>query len=340
MNDTSAVFKINDRINKLDQAVTSRLFRVNNLDEAHERIAEILCPHQIDIVNSRKQLDIDFRGVQRKDLSLLNITYGAHVDVKPTENNEFFFAQTTLSGSSCVYDNHQIVPTRAGETVVVSPNSDYKFNLPTGTRRLVIGIQHEVLEQYLSSILHENIKDRLVFNMDHSDPTMQRMWVNHVINLSRMLTSQSIMATNNKIFQSQLEATMSLMLSLFDHNYTEALNSPKDRTTTSRIKKAKEFIRENVRENISVNDVANAACVSPRALQYSFRDIVGISPSKYIRSVKLEAVKKALANASPNENVTKILSEFGINSFGHFAKSYRETFGCTPKATLMKNRYI
>jgi len=336
VNDSSIIHRADSRINKLDRAVSSRLFRVQTLDEAHEHIANILCPHNIDIVKNEDQLDVDFRGLQCKDLSLLNINYGAHVDIQPTGNDEFYFTQTTLAGSTCVYDNQQIVPTRAGETVVVSPHNDYKFNIPSGSNRLVIGIQNEVLEQYLSSILHENVKEKLIFQMETSNQAAQQMWVNHVINLSRMLTSQPIMATNNKIFQSHLEATMSLMLSLFRHNYSEALSSPKDTTTSSRIEKAKDFIHANVKETISVNDVANAACISPRALQYSFRDIVGTSPSKYIRNIKLEAVRDALQKASPEENVTNILSDFGITSFGHFSKYYKESYGCTPKITLMK----
>ena len=336
MNDSSVIHKFTNRVAKLDQAVSSRLFRVNTLDEAHEKISNILCPHNIDIVENEDQLDVDFRGVQCNNLSLLNINYGAHVDIQPIGNDEFYFTQTTLSGTTCVYDKHQIVPTRAGETVIVSPHNDYKFNLPSGSNRLVIGIQNEILEQYLSSILQENVKEKLVFHMETSDKAVQQIWINHIINLSRILTSQPIMATNNKIFQSHLEATMSLMLGLFRSNYTEALNSPKDTATSARIKKAKDYVHANIRKNISVNDVANAACISPRALQYSFRDIVGVSPSKYIRQIKLEAVNKALESAGPEENVTNILSNFEITSFGHFSKFYKEAFGCTPKITLLK----
>jgi len=327
----------NERINKLNQAVSSRLFRVNSLEEAHDHIANILCPHKIEIVDNQDLLDVDFRGIQCEDLSLLNINYGAHVDVNPTGNDEFYFAQTTLSGSTCVYDNRQIVPTRAGQTVVVSPHNDYKFNITPGASRLVIGIQHEVMEQYLSSILHENVRNKLVFQMEESDQFSQQMWVNHVINLSRMLTSQTAIATNNKIFQSQLEATMSLMLSLFKHNYWDALNSPKDTATSSRIERAKEFIQANIRNNISVSDVASAACISPRALQYSFRDIVGTSPSRYVRQLKLEAVHAALKRATHEENVTNILGDFGITSFGHFSKFYKERYGCTPRMTLINS---
>ena len=336
MRDRPVIQNSDNRVTKLDRAVSSRLFRVNTLDEAHEQISNILCPHNIDIIENEDQLDVDFRGVQCNNLSLLNINYGAHVDIQPIGNDEFYFTQTTLSGTTCVYDNHQVVPTRAGETVIVSPHNDYKFNLPSGSNRLVIGIQNEVLEQYLSSILHENIKEKLVFHMEASDKAVQQIWINHIINLSRILTTQPIMATNNKIFQSHLEATMSLMLGLFRSNYTEALNSPKDTATSTRIKKAKDYIHANIRKNISVNDVANAACISPRALQYSFRDIVGISPSKYIRQIKLDAVKKALESAGPDENVTNILGDFEITSFGHFSKFYKETFGCTPKITLLK----
>ncbi|PHR61896.1 MAG: hypothetical protein COA43_01620 [Robiginitomaculum sp.] len=327
-----------DQRGKLHRSVSSQLFRVNTLDEAHDLIAANVCPHKISILDNLDQLDVDFRGMRHRDLSILNINYGAHVHVAPTENNEFYFAQTILSGSSCLYHNDEMVPSQAGQTIVVSPQNCYKMDIPAGSKRLVIGIQHEVMKQYLESIIQENISDKLVFDMKISEQKNQQIWVNHVLNLSRMLASQESIFVNSRMFESQFEATMCLMLSLFHHNYSDILRSSKDTATPRRIARAKDYIIENIKQAITVNDVANAACISPRALQYSFREHVGMSPSKYMRKIKLEAVRQALQKADSRSNVTNILSDFGITSYGHFSKFYRETFGCTPKVTLQRHR--
>ncbi len=314
--------------------VDTSLFRVNNLEEANDLIAKHLCPHEIRIQDNEELLDVHFRGLMRQDMQLLNIGYGSHVDITATENENYYFSQSTLSGSTCIYRNHQMIPTRVGDTVIVSPHTQYKFNLPTGSNRLVIGIEQDIMSEYLESILEEQLTDRLVFDLDVPNQENLQIWVNHIINLSQTLTSQFSMATNRRLFQSQLESTMSLMLCLFEHNFSDDLRNTQDKTTPLRIKRAKDYIFENIKEPITVIDVAKAACVSPRALQYAFREEVGMSPVQYIKFQKLKAVHRALQMADPSQQVTAILSDHGVLSLGHFAKSYKEVYGKTPRETL------
>ena len=304
----------------------SPLFRVSDLEMAHEIIAEKICPHKINIIEDPDKLDVDFSGMLRKDLQLLNISYGAHVDINPTENQNYYFAQSTLNGTSCVYRKQQIVPTKVGETVIVSPNTRYNFVLPTATRRLVLAVEREIMTDYLQSLLEQPLNNQLHFDLHVPDQKVLQIWGNHIFNLSQTLMTQPILATNRKLFQSQLESTMSLMLTLFQHNYSESLNQKDDSATPQRIKTAKEYIQQNIKEPISVLEVAKAVGLSPRALQYAFRQELNISPLQYIKYQKIKAIHDALKAADPFAKVTSILYDHGITSHGHFSKRYKQLY--------------
>ncbi len=75
--------------------------------------------------------------------------------------------------------------------------------------------------------------------------------------------------------------------------------------------------------------------VCERTLQYVFRAHVGMSPSVYLRLLRLNRVRGALMNASPNETtVTTTAMRHGFLHLGRFARDYKLVFDETPSRTL------
>ncbi|MBL4871738.1 MAG: AraC family transcriptional regulator [Robiginitomaculum sp.] len=316
-------------------SIHTPLFRVPSLEEANHFIAKVLCPHDISVRDNKDRLDINYRGFRKKEMVMLNIGYGSGVKVAPKENNEFYYAQTTLKGTNFVFNNDDIVNVNEAQSVILSPHNKYRYHLEANTHRLVIAIRHKSLKSYLETALQQSLREDLVFDTNLPNSNVMKIWLNHVENLSHLFSNQSVMANSHHMYKTQLESTMCLMLGIFQHNYSDALNTIESKTTPKRIELAKDYILAHLTESISVIDVAEAACISPRALQYSFKEHVGMSPVQFIRSAKLEAIRLALQKADPTENVTNVLSDFGILSFGHFSKYYKEAYGCTPKSTMM-----
>ncbi|MAM11106.1 MAG: hypothetical protein CML23_11735 [Rhizobiaceae bacterium] len=85
----------------------------------------------------------------------------------------------------------------------------------------------------------------------------------------------------------------------------------------------------------TIVDICAATGVSQRRLQYAFQEYIGMSPNAYLRLLRLNRTRAALAAASPRETtVTRVAMQHGFLHFGRFAGDYKRVFGETPSATL------
>lgn len=102
--------------------------------------------------------------------------------------------------------------------------------------------------------------------------------------------------------------------------------------------RAVDFIRDHLSEPLTTERVAEAAGVTPRALQYTFRRRLGASPLEYVRRLRLDAVRRDLLaqNAGGSSSVRAIAARWGFVHMSRFARFYEEQFGELPHATLQR----
>ncbi|MFD5409286.1 helix-turn-helix domain-containing protein [Streptomyces nojiriensis] len=82
-------------------------------------------------------------------------------------------------------------------------------------------------------------------------------------------------------------------------------------------------------------EIAAAAGVTPRALQYAFRRHLGATPMAYLRRVRLGLAHADLVAADPSrDTVTAIANRWGFHHQGRFAAVYRAAYGVPPRCTL------
>lgn len=115
-----------------------------------------------------------------------------------------------------------------------------------------------------------------------------------------------------------------------------ATSSDPGEATPAVVRRARAYMEENAGAAISAADIAAAANVSIRALQYAFRRHLGTTPMDYLRRVRLERARADLAAADPygTEGVTTIAARWGFLSASRFAGLYRGAFGEQPSRTL------
>ncbi|OOK67582.1 bacterial regulatory helix-turn-helix s, AraC family protein [Mycobacterium kansasii] len=75
--------------------------------------------------------------------------------------------------------------------------------------------------------------------------------------------------------------------------------------------------------------------MTPRALQYMFRQRLDCTPMQYLRRVRLDRAHRELLDSSrASATVKQIANRWGFIHIGRFAIYYRETYGRSPHATL------
>lgn len=84
----------------------------------------------------------------------------------------------------------------------------------------------------------------------------------------------------------------------------------------------------------SVNDLCQRLRVSRRTVQNSFRSVAETSPVNYIRSIRLNGVRRELlSTTAPELSIGDAAARWGFFHLSHFAADYQELFGELPSQT-------
>src|SRR5258708_4903490 len=99
---------------------------------------------------------------------------------------------------------------------------------------------------------------------------------------------------------------------------------------SDRVQNALQFARRNLTEDLTVEQLAAAACLSPRQFSRVFRAETGLSPAKAIENLRLEAARFLLEQS--RVPVDTIAEEAGFGHRERMRRSFLRTFEQTPQA--------
>jgi transcriptional regulator GlxA family with amidase domain len=101
------------------------------------------------------------------------------------------------------------------------------------------------------------------------------------------------------------------------------------------LRRAIAFIHDNAQSDIGLSDIAAAAGVTPRSVQYMFRRYCGTTPLEYLRRLRLDRAHRELQAADPTvDTVTAIAGRWGFTHAGRFSIAYKQAYGTKPSRTL------
>ncbi len=94
------------------------------------------------------------------------------------------------------------------------------------------------------------------------------------------------------------------------------------------ITRAKQFIRENQAEELSLGQVAKAVNASSFYFCKMFKKGTGLNFTEYVCRVRIESAKNLLLN--PNLRISEIAYQVGFQSLTHFNRVFKKTVGEAP----------
>jgi transcriptional regulator GlxA family with amidase domain len=162
-----------------------------------------------------------------------------------------------------------------------------------------------------------------------------RSWAN-LVRWSLLESEVSQGLLQEPIIAGRLEQTLleGLLLTV-GHSYRAALATPPPAMRPAAVKRVMDVVREHPAEPYDAARLAEIAQVSLRTLQEAFRKHVGMSPTTYLKEVRLHRVRQTLLTAAPGTvTVTEVAHQWGFAHLGRFARRYRARFGESPSQTL------
>ena len=112
-----------------------------------------------------------------------------------------------------------------------------------------------------------------------------------------------------------------------------ATDAPPREALPDAVERAFDFLRQTLEARpdapISLNDMANAACVTPEHLCRLFKSATGCTPAKAARLARLDHAVGLLVRS--NYGVAEIAALCGFTNPYHFSECFRAAFGRSPR---------
>lgn len=222
-----------------------------------------------------------------------------------------------------------------GESVVMPTNKEMRIDFPLAslenpTKCMALGIDNskikEVVEKFNDNVSIENENNN--WSIDTT--------ANHLINnsdVNQLIKRLIYTFTNNNKSKDVLLDLMvqELIIRLLQ---TKAkfvlLHDTSHMLDDNRIGIVIKFIKDNLtNKNITVDDLAEKACMSTSHFHKKFKSTLGISPIDYINMEKIKFSKKLIKD-SKDFRISEIAFKTGFNSISYFNRQFKKMELMTP----------
>ena len=99
-----------------------------------------------------------------------------------------------------------------------------------------------------------------------------------------------------------------------------------------------EYVHEHLSQELSLTALAEQVNLSAYHFARIFKNSLRLSPHQYVLRNRVERAKQLIAN-SATTRLTDIGLQVGFYDQAHFAKSFKQVVGCSPKtfSRLVRN---
>jgi AraC-like DNA-binding protein len=284
-----------------------------------------------------RQLDFRHREAKLGAIAVNSMQYGGGVIVNAALG-DLYLVQFTLAGRCELQQGRSCIDTPAGSVAIINPLQPFTKAWLPGTRQLIIRIDRHLVEREFQALTGSDKTGRIAFD---PLPLESMARAGTLAHFARMLCddlkNESSGLGHPLVRDRIASALVSTLLVSIPHNRQCALAAAATGIAPFSVRRVEHFIQENARHAIDLEDLADAAGVSARALQMGFRRFRNTTPMAYLRMVRLELARTELARAKRNgSSVASIAHLCGFGHLGRFAADYKARFDESPSQTLLR----
>ncbi|MHB1468962.1 MAG: AraC family transcriptional regulator [Solirubrobacteraceae bacterium] len=313
------------------------LFHTSDLDEAREQVSRIFCPHRLELVAGHGALDARQNAARLRDVGLSYLSYGGEVRITPGELETFFLVQIPMHGCARIAQGRVEILSTPARASVLSATEPIDMLWHADNPQMIVRISRSAIEGQLAAMIGEppGRAPRFALGMELASPSA-RSWL-RLVGLLREEIEQTGPLIRDPATAAGLEELLIRALLLAQpSNYSSRLRVEVPPACSRVVRNAVEQMHARLSSPPTVTELARGAGVSVRALQSGFRRQLGVTPSTYLRDLRLEHAHHDLLSASPADGttVTDVCLRWGFAHHGRFAESYRRRYGVSPAQTL------
>jgi len=320
------------------ELATANAFRTNDLDAARRHISDMFAPHDLSVRGRNQHLDVCIAQARIDCISLVYHRHGATVRVRPDKLKHFYLLQVPIRGTAAVTIDNEIIHSNPQLAVMISPTLGVDMQFGADCEQLIVRVERANLVHRLEQELARPLGRPLEFSPAVSLSTANSRQLLDILGLLTASLTNPVGIASTSIGRQQMASLLlSGLLYCLDHNYRQELSGLTVARSPGYVRRAQRFMAENLTEEVTPEDVAEAVGVSARALFAGFKTALSTTPMRYLKDLRLAAVHERLLKLEPGEQtVTTVAMEYGFDHMGWFCADYKEKFGELPRETLQR----
>ncbi|NLQ17042.1 AraC family transcriptional regulator [Marinomonas sp. M1K-6] len=287
--------------------------------------------HFIESTAQQKLATLKFKAFG--PLTILEYGVGASVQVHAPKVSNAYFLQVILTGRSVVQGQGTERLLTAGDSLMIMPNTHFESDDSADCKKLMVKIPTDFLHQTLLEFGYLSPAGAIQFDSAaHRFPMAGPLF-----NLLNDMLQQDKSTLNERALVYYCKLLNSAILNIFNSNVRS--DSVSNASLHRYIARIRHYVLDNITTDITIDELASLCQISRKSLYNLFERETGLTPSTYVRRLKLESVHAELKNNERIKNVTQVALKYGFTNLGRFSAQYREQIGELPSKTLRDFSY-
>ncbi|MGH8140825.1 MAG: AraC family transcriptional regulator [Steroidobacteraceae bacterium] len=314
-------------------------FATDDLEFMRGAMTAAYCRHGIRTSERQPRIAALHNQADLGALSFNYLTYGVRLTVDVPEMPDFFLIDFPIAGSLNYQIRSRSFSCALGQCSITSPGSYLRSEWLRETQLITLKIDRGAVERVLAQMLERAITKPICFDpvLDCTQGTGAsfRALVDFLI----AELDQIDAVRHAPLWSRQLQRTViSGLLTTQRHTYSQDMAAHNSTASPRCVRRAEAFIRENLANTISIEDIVAVTGVPERTLFATYKKFRGMTPMTHHRSLRLQAARVDLLAARAQDTVASVACKWGFFHLGHFSRDYAARFGEKPSVTLQLNR--
>jgi AraC family transcriptional regulator, ethanolamine operon transcriptional activator len=222
------------------------------------------------------------------------------------------------------------------ESIMIGRGEELDLLTPAHSELIGVVVEHELLAALWQSMYQKPLSAWIEEQIVVQASTASARHLNKMHRRILDLLSSSPELLNDPVALIQLRDAILI-------EWIEAIPSQVDTSELRRVEARKKVVDRACEcmlahsdQPLSTLDVCSRIGTSPRKLDYCFNDVLGISPKRYLRLVRLNGVRRDLKSRAHEARVKvqDVAARWGFWHLSEFSRDYSAQFGELPSQTL------
>ncbi|WP_433652465.1 AraC family transcriptional regulator [Micromonospora zamorensis] len=310
-------------------------YRTTDIEEAHDFFRTALVDLQVRFSKPGPEgalLDTSVASLDDLTVQRLHYSVGTLVQTEPSADLNI---NVMLDGHFVMEDGRDRFPVKAGGVVLQPPDRPLIVTF-RGVDVLTVRVPRSLVEDAAQEAGLDAAGLRFGDGQPRTD-VLARHWSQTVSYVWRSVRSGPEVATNRLIVAQLRRLLATAALATFSNTTQDGHQGSGARPVApATLRRAMAYAEAHADRAVTVTDLAAEARLSVRALQNAFRRHRDMTPSQYVRQVRLDRAHRDLQAADPSTGATvaAIAARWGFTHPGRFSTDYRRAYGHSPRRTL------